>query len=1118
MNHHTPQIVLVSLVLPAFAPVQASSPTAPATLLPAVGNRVDLVPFGVTTTDARSVTVEWENPRDVHEVRISAASLKPEDVDKVHIEYWGSIWPANGTGGWMRLDDPWNGEWVRPAVKPQPDPQSQATWVFQFPPLTKAEWKSSLDDKNQSAPTFRRALKIRVVTDDSSLPGTMTVSALGQSHWRQAEFDIHLRGLSAGREPHTTAAYTVEITNGHLVTLDLFPGTLSTTKREAEALSFLGTPVPGSVSGGRIKVLYAETDRDDSADRTRITVRLGGAGSPGFSFVPQDVLRDGVMRIPDLGALICESSTGITPANDPGPAGRYWQRPVRTRLTERPEMTRQMAMAGIPRLQPAPWVPLGVPSARQEFFVSANGDWSVWGLSLNTDNGRDAQRWPFQKTFGNERLPDRLDFLLDTSEQPRFKGNDREGAVRYLEDGHLPLIHAEWQTGPIHYHHQLAATVLIGDYGDDVTRKGDETVVLLGKLTVTNNDSSPQTAKLHLRYSLNVPIAVDESGLVKLLPREGFTVPDGLIATRGILGRASWTVQPSTDEKSPAVLAAQIPLKAGESRSLYFKTPFVELLDASEFERLKSIDFDIEVPKVLDYWRKRLDRGMVIDVPDKAVNDFYKANLWHNVITTDRDPVTGLYNQGVGTVTYRVFANETVMIARSMDMRGEHVEAQRFIEPMLHYQGSEALKGRFSTQEGAFHGAGQYTHGEYAMNHGFVLWGIGDHYFMTRDRAYLERVAPQVVKGCEFLISERASTFTPSGKPRLPYHGLAPASSLEDVVEYQYWFATNAYFYLGMKRAAQALSHIRHPAAKRLAEEAEKYRRDIEAAMREATTRAAAVQRRDGYWIPYVPSRVYHWKHLTEGWIREALYPALHLASAEVVSPNDPLMTWMLDDLEDNIFFSWQSGYNVEDYEKTWFERGAVTLQPCLVDTPTLYMARNEPQASLRSFWNTYALSIHPDTACFAEWARRFGQPGGPLYKTSDESRWVMWLRQFLIWEDGDILWFGRGLPREWLQDGKSVRIERAKTIFGTASMVIQSNSDQGLIRVTLELPTRQTPKETWLRLRHPAGKRPHKVFIEGTQLPDESILGEDIRIPPAGNQTIQPGRPIHIQAHYSAR
>jgi hypothetical protein len=398
------------------------------------------------------------------------------------------------------------------------------------------------------------------------------------------------------------------------------------------------------------------------------------------------------------------------------------------------------------------------------------------------------------------------------------------------------------------------------------------------------------------------------------------------------------------------------------------------------------------------------------------------------------------------------------------------------------------------------------------MNHGFVMWGIGDHYLITRDRDYLQRVAPQLIEACDFMIAQRASTMGEAGSPRSPIHGLSPASSLEDVVEYQYWFAVNGYFYLGMKRVGQALADVGHPEAARIVAEAQEYRRDIEAAVREATTRAAAVRLRDGRFIPYVPSRVHQWRHLTEGWIREALYPSLHVATAEVISPDDPLMTWMLDDLEDNIFFSGQSGYGVRDVERTWFERGAVTLQPCLLDTPILYMARDEIAAALRSFWNTYALLIYPDIQCFAEWAPQFGEGGGPLYKTSDESRFIMWLRQLLVWEDGDRLWLARAMPREWLTDGKVVRIERAPTVFGPAGLVIRSEIDRGLIHATVNLPTRAVPREVWLRLRHPLGQRPRAVTINNHLMEAERIVGEDIRLVPGVDDA---SRPLKITAEY---
>jgi hypothetical protein len=1074
-----------------------------------IGEVVNIAGFGRRLSGDNYIGMQWDNPRDIYELRISGIDRRI--AESLRFEWWGSVWPANGTGGWMRLDDPWNGKWVRTNARPELNKSGQ--FVFKFPSLSKEEWPQTLKpnqypDKKQ--PVFRNTLKVRLIAEGKNVLSKARLSVFGNSRWRQAAFDIETRFSHDG-----TMAGSIELTNGMLVDLQSMPQPRSV---QVDRSGWKTQGMAGGSAGVRIIILYTDNEDLNSNDLTRVTVRLGPKPrSPGFSFVPQDVLKEGIIRLPDFGTIVTETCRKLTMTNDSGPSGDKWRSPVRGRILEKPEMTREMAMQAIPRLSPLRWVPLGVPSARQEFLVGPNADWKISALSLNTDKGRDAGRWVFNKNFGKKRLFDELAFLLDTRQKSEFDGGDCRDVRRYLEDGHLPLIHVRWRNGPYRYHHSLMATILLGDYGDDVTRRGDETVVLLSRLQITNTSSTKQLAGLNLRYSINAPLNLQKNGVIAVKPADSNTVDDGLTALRGVIsmgkpiggGVANWTVQPGSGPESSEILHWQENLEPGRTRSIYFKTPFVELLDAQELTHLKRISFEDQAPKVLRYWRRRLAKGMTIDVPDPALNNFYKANLWHNVITTDRDPQTGLYNQGVATIRYRVFANETVMIARSMDMRGEHLEAERFLEPMLHYQGHEPLKGRFSTKDAAFHGAGDYTHGEYAMNHGFTLWGVADHYLLTRDRAYLQRVAPKVVKGCDFLINERASTMRTQGSP---IFGLSPASSLEDVIEYQYWFATNAYFYLGMKRVALALSDIGHPEAKRIAAEAEKYRSDIEVGAREATTRSAVVPLRDGNYIPYVPSRVYQWRHLTEGWIREALYCSLHLFTAEVVSSDDPLMTWMLDDLEDNIFFSWKSGYNVSDYRKRWFERGGITLQPCLLDMPTVYMARNEIPAALRAFWNTYALLIYPDTQCFAEWARSFGIGGGPVYKTSDESRFVIWLRQLLLWENGDQLWLARATPRQWLEDGKTIRIERAKTLFGTVSMVIHSEAAKGKIIAELSLPKRKPPSEVWLCLRHPQGKHPRRVSINRKLVELGRIVGSDIRIVPGIKDL---SRPVEVIAEY---
>ena len=192
-----------------------------------------------------------------------------------------------------------------------------------------------------------------------------------------------------------------------------------------------------------------------------------------------------------------------------------------------------------------------------------------------------------------------------------------------------------------------------------------------------------------------------------------------------------------------------------------------------------------------------------------------------------------------------------------------------------------------------------------------------------------------------------------------------------------------------------------------------------------------------------------------------------------------------------------------------------MTLQPCLLDMPTVYMARDEPEAALRAFWNSYALLIHPDTTCFAEWAERQGKPGGPLYKTSDECRWLMWLRDLLIWEDDNTLRLGWATPRKWLADGETVRITSAKTRFGEIDFELGSYVDRGTISGSLRIDPHESPPETHLRVRHPDKSLPRQLRWAAKLIPDRLMQRSDIRIP---KDWIRPGVASRFEVIYGPR
>ena len=227
-----------------------------------VGEVVEIGGFGRGLSGDNYIGRQWDSPRDIYEVRISGVERK--DAESLKLEWWGSVWPANGTGGWMRLDDPWNGKWVPTIAKPRLNKSDQ--FVFRFPPLSKEEWPQALKpnqypDKKQ--PVFRCTLKVRLIAEGKNVLSKARLSVFGNSRWRQATFDIEMRFSYDGR-----AAGSIELTNGVLVDLQSLPQPRSV---QVDRTGWKTQGTAGGSTGVRIKILYTDNEDLNSNDLTRVT-------------------------------------------------------------------------------------------------------------------------------------------------------------------------------------------------------------------------------------------------------------------------------------------------------------------------------------------------------------------------------------------------------------------------------------------------------------------------------------------------------------------------------------------------------------------------------------------------------------------------------------------------------------------------------------------------------------------------------------------------------------------------------------------------------------------------------------------------------------------------------
>lgn len=1014
--------------------------------------------------------VDWEEPRDVRSVVLKGAKL-PE-AGKVRVQYWYRIWPDNGGGGWMRLDDPFNGEWVDTFVDALPEGDSL---TLKFKPL-------SLEENSKAERhgfDFRRTYKIRVVLEEAA--SVSALEAYTQAIWKTASVKLHWKPLQGGQP---------------------FKGTI-----EAKMAQIIS--VNPTADGIVADVAYSHDDERLSEDRGYVIFRTGDWDT--FSVYVDDVVRERQLYVRDIDAHVSLAGLCLSFADWKKPEWA-WDATVVEKVGQMPEQTLQRVSTTM-AAKPTREMHLCVANMRQEFTLTAQCNIDLLANSLRIA-GPDADRTPWR----NERLF--LKYAFSTHEKPILTDKGDREIERCLEAGYLPVVHASWDTDGIAFQQSSLATMLMTGIADDEeNRRGDEPVVLLQKWVAKNTTQKPASAYLWTEFSKKVPMQV-EDGLIRLETASDGKTCEGLTPVRGWLdtrGKGILEVIPDCvpaipgtedqDLQDPAAprpaLRYRVELAPGEEHTFYFNVTYIELLDSGELAALKAKNYDDCHDEVVNYWNAWLGRGAQYEVPEPELNNFYKANLWHVIGSTDKDPETGLYHQGAATVRYANFANETAMVSQSLEMRGEHEEAIRLLEPFLACQGVKILPGNFRSKEGLMYAAhpdpenDPYTAQGYNMHHGWALWKIAEHFKYTRDADWLKSVSDKLIAACDWITSERQSTkFTHPDGSRPVEWGLLPAGDLEDVAEYLYFYSTNAYSYIGLAVAADVLGQIGHPEADRLRKDAQDYAVDIMASVREAVANCPVVALKDGTWIPFVPPRSHVHTHRKEGWIREGLYSSIHLLEGELLKPLDLMVDWILQELEDNIFLSAESGYNVADMESAFFDYGGFNLQPCLCPNATAHLRRDEIPQFIRVFWNTFWASYYPDTVCFAEWVKYFGMGGGPLYKTPDECKFVQFMRNMLVYEEGDELRIGMAVPREWMTDGKRVLHKGGSTFFGKIDLEITSRVSEGKMVAYLNLPSRNPAASAVLRFRHPESKPIARVTINGDEHKDFDAARELITLP----------------------
>ena len=451
-------------------------------------------------------------------------------------------------------------------------------------------------------------------------------------------------------------------------------------------------------------------------------------------------------------------------------------------------------------------------------------------------------------------------------------------------------------------------------------------------------------------------------------------------------------------------------------------------------EEITPEEFQAKAGEVAARWEKQLAPATRFEVPETRVMEAYRAWLTYSMLNADT--VNGYIEPHDGAGFYEeMFGNSVSVHTMALDLYGLHDYAAQILDTQRHYQQTNGL----------------YTQACGLTDPGGFLAGLARHYRMTADRAWLEKVRPNIVSQCNWLIAQRAQAPT-SGVTC----GLIKFRPYNDYQGAVFNYLGNVWCAQGMAETAAALESIGAPEAKRIALEAKKYRDDILQSMAEA-----AFKYQGQVLLPLEPDTrrlLKLEKYKGAGYYSLSTSPLL---GTGFLPANDKRTTWCVDALE---------------------KRGGLVAGVCEFETGIDHaytygyllneLKRGEVRKVLLGFYSMLAFGMTRDTYSPVEVTmietgeNHYTLPH--LYSCTEQLRL---LRAMLIRENGDELRLGEAIPRAWLEHGKKVSVMAAPTEFGEVTYQIQPQAD-GSMQIHLDPPHRQTPSKISLTLREPRGRR----------------------------------------------
>ena len=477
--------------------------------------------------------------------------------------------------------------------------------------------------------------------------------------------------------------------------------------------------------------------------------------------------------------------------------------------------------------------------------------------------------------------------------------------------------------------------------------------------------------------------------------------------------------------------------------------------------------------RVRAYWAAALAGGARFAVPEKSVADLARTS--HCYFHILRYPLSedGAVPMGGDALDYYDFAErDSAYEIAGMNATGRHAQAESLLNIYLARRGElknprwplgQDDQGRWMTRSGE------------EDTEGFVLWALGEHYMLSRDKAWLSRAWPWMKRGLEYIRRTRAAEKTSMPDPADPRHGLWLAGSGEMMAnEPSYWYWYNYLIETGLRYgvvAAEVMAEQEY--ARALREEHADFVHCIRRSMGQRFNRL-------DYRRGLLPGRANGAQLLDVALSQASLFPS------HALDPFDPMVTLSLG-YTDAVAWARSGSFPV-----TWFGSNGRGIWPALTgDYAMMHLRRGEAEKVVDCFYAM--LSTCGRTNGWGEvmsWDNGISTGGQPYMWAN--GMFLVLLRNMLVHEAGEWLetspagpkelWICPSTPRKWLHEKSGIVVEHAPTYFGPVSFSLRVDDRGEAVGAIVFEGREHLPERVVVHVRSLRGSPLRRVMVNGRE------------------------------------